>query len=46
MDWRFAPLNSFTQDFDWRYALQINDNIDCMDNEKDWYKSTILKFRY
>ncbi len=38
-------MNTFTQDYEWRYSLQRGDNIDCMDNEKDWYKSIVLKFR-
>ena len=38
-------MNTFTQDYEWRYSLKQGDNIDCMDNEKDWYKSIVLKFR-
>ena len=37
-----APLGSFTDDYEWRYNLKIGDEIDCMDREKDWFKSTII----
>lgn len=44
-DWRVAPSGTFVDDFDWRYDLKTGDFIDCMDDEKDWYKSTITKSR-
>lgn len=37
-----APLGTFTNDFNWRYDLKIGDHVDCLDEEKDWYKSTII----
>lgn len=40
-DWRVAPAGTFVDDFDWRYDLKTGDALDCMDDEKDWYKSTI-----
>jgi len=45
MDHRIAPVGTYTDDFDWRYSLKDGDHIDCMDNEKEWYKSTILGTR-
>lgn len=45
-DWMIAPSQSFTNDWDWRYELKVGDLIDCMDDEKDWYKSTILDKRF
>jgi len=45
MDRRIAPLGTYTDDFDWRYTLKTGDNIDCMDNEKEWYKCVILGTR-
>lgn len=39
---RIAPPKTYTNDWDWRYQLEQGDIVDCMDNERDWYKSTIL----
>ena len=44
-DWQIAPLGTFTDEYEWRYDLKEGDEIDCMDNEKEWYKSTILQTR-
>ena len=44
-DWQIAPLGTYTDDYEWRYDLKEGDEIDCMDNEKEWYKSTILQTR-
>jgi hypothetical protein len=44
-DWRIAPAGTFTDDFDWRFKLEKGDTIDCMDDELDWYKSTVLDTR-
>ena len=44
-DWHIAPLSTFTKDWDWRYKLEVGDTIDCMDEEKEWYKSTVLAKR-
>ena len=44
-DWQIAPFGTFTDDYEWRYDLKEGDEIDCMDNEKEWYKSTILQTR-
>jgi len=44
-DWRFAPAGTYSHDFEWRYALKEGDNLDCMDDEKDWYKSTVMGTR-
>ena len=44
-DWKFAPHGTFVDDFDWRFQLQAGDYVDRMDDEKDWYKSTILGTR-
>ena len=41
-DPKIAPLGTFTDDYDWRETLNEMDTIDCMDNERDWYKSTVL----
>ncbi len=46
MDWRLAPPGTYTDDFDWRYDIKDGDLIDCMDSEKEWYKSTVLTTRY
>lgn len=45
MDAQIAPLGTFTNDWDWRYDIKVGDNIDCIDHEKDWYKSTVLETR-
>jgi hypothetical protein len=45
MDPKFAPLGIFTSDHDWRDNLEVGDNIDAVDNEMDWYRSTVLKLR-
>ena len=45
MDNKFAPLGTFTKDHDWRDNLKEGDNIDAVDNEMDWYRSTVLKVR-
>lgn len=37
-----APLGTYTDDYDWRYDLKVGDEIDCMDQEKDWFKSTVI----
>ena len=44
-DWRFAPAGTYTPYYDWRYNLEKGNLIDCMDNEKDWFKSTVLDSR-
>jgi len=44
-DWRIAPLGTFTEDWNWRYEIKLGDVLDCLDEEKDWYKSTVLKTR-
>ena len=44
-DWRIAPPGTFAEDFDWRYDLEVGSLIDCMDDEKDWYKSTVMAIR-
>ena len=41
MDRRIAPFGTYTDDFDHRYTLKAGDKIDCMDNEKEWYKCVI-----
>ena len=40
-----APLGTYTDDYDWRYDLKVGDEIDCMDQEKDWFKSTVIDHR-
>lgn len=40
-----APLNTFTDDFDWRYEIKTNDLFDSLDSEAIWYKSTCLDQR-
>jgi hypothetical protein len=40
-DWKIAPVGSYTDDNDWRLEIKVGDLIDCMDDEKDWYKSTV-----
>jgi hypothetical protein len=42
----YAPRKTYTNDWDWRLQLEQGDIVDCMDNEKDWYKSTILQTRW
>jgi hypothetical protein len=37
-----APLGTFTDDWEWRYTLKPGDELDCLDDEKDWYKSTVI----
>jgi hypothetical protein len=44
-DARIAPLGTFTDDFEWRYRLAVDDHLNCMDSEKAWYKSTVLRTR-
>jgi hypothetical protein len=44
-DWRMAPLSTYTKDWDWRHEIKQGDLIDCMDEEKDWYKSTVVDTR-
>ena len=44
-DKNIAPPGTYTDDFDFRLGLKEGDEIDCMDNEKEWYKSTILQTR-
>ena len=44
-DWEIAPLGTYTEDFEWRYNLQPGDKIDCLDEEKDWYKATVINVR-
>jgi len=44
-DWQFAPVGTFTDDYDWRFTLEKGNIIDALDDEKDWYKSTILDTR-
>jgi len=42
----YAPAKTYTDDWDWRMQLEQGDLVDCMDNEKDWYKSTVLATRW
>jgi hypothetical protein len=46
---RFAPEIAhpltFTDDFDWRYSLQPNTEVDGCDTEGVWYKSTVFSER-
>jgi hypothetical protein len=44
-DTRISKPGTFTDDFDWRYNLKEGDLIDCMDTERVWYISTVLKVR-
>lgn len=44
-DARIAPPGTFTDDFDWRFSLAVDDHLNCMDSEKAWYKSTVLGTR-
>lgn len=44
-DSQVAPAGTYVDDFDWRYELKAGDFVDCMDDEKDWYKATILATR-
>jgi len=37
-----APMGTFTNDYEWRFDLKVGDEIDCMDQEKDWFKSTVI----
>lgn len=37
-----APMGTFTDDYEWRFDLKVGDEIDCMDQEKDWFKSTVI----
>jgi hypothetical protein len=37
-----APFGTFTDDFDWRYDIKVGDEIDCMDNDKEFFKSTVV----
>jgi hypothetical protein len=41
----FAPAGTFTDDYDWRFDLKVDDLIDCMDTEKQWLKATVLDTR-
>lgn len=43
MDAKFAPLKTFTNDYEWRNELKVGELIDCVDNEFDWYKGIILE---
>ena len=45
MDWRYAPVGTYTSDYEWRQNLEEGDLIDAVDNEMDWYKSYVLKTR-
>ena len=38
-------MGTYTDDWDWKYDIKAGDLIDCIDHEKDWYKSTILEHR-
>lgn len=40
-----APLGTFTDDFDWRYDLKSGDEVDSLDSEGVWYRSTALDTR-
>lgn len=44
-DAAFAPPGRFTEDWDWRLDLKVDDLIDCMDTEKQWLKATVLRTR-
>ena len=41
----FAYPGTFTDDYDWRFDLKVDDLIDCIDDEKQWLKSTVLQTR-
>jgi len=41
----FAPPGRFTDDWEWRLDLKVDDQIDCMDTEKQWLKATVLHTR-
>lgn len=36
---------TFTDDYEWRYDMQQGDEIDCIDSENIWYRSTVLDIR-
>jgi hypothetical protein len=38
-----APEGTFTDDIEWREGLKPGDEIDCLDSEGVWYKSTALE---
>ena len=40
-----APEGTFTDDIEWREELKPGDEIDCLDLEGVWYKSTALESR-
>jgi hypothetical protein len=40
-----APFNTFTDDYDWRYNIKMDDNFDALDTEATFYKSTALGTR-
>lgn len=45
MDVKFAQIGTFTKDHAWRDTIEVGDVIDAVDNEMDWYRSTVLKVR-
>lgn len=45
MDWRYAPVGTYTSDYDWRQNAQGGEFIDAVDAEMDWYKSFVLAVR-
>jgi len=46
MTWEIAPYKSKSQDdWDWRFQLKENDEVDACDNYCIWYKSTIINKR-
>jgi hypothetical protein len=42
MDGRYAPVGTFTDDYEWRCELKVGDLVDAVDNEFDWYKALVL----
>lgn len=38
-------MRFYTDDFDWRFDLKVGDEIDCMDNDKEFFKSTVISHK-
>ena len=41
-----APLGTYTNDYDWRFNIKVGDLIDCMDEEMEWLKSTVIRHEF
>ena len=38
-----APANSYTNAWNWRFDIKVDDEISAADEYGNWYRSTILK---